>query len=80
MRTNKTDIRLVYDRCVHIKPVYDRCVHIKLIYDWYTTDAYTQIKTDIYIPMVYDHACMQYLNKTGSGIWSMNMGPFKKTF
>lgn len=30
--------------------------------------------------MVYDHACMQYLNKTGSGIWSMNMAPFKKTF
>lgn len=30
--------------------------------------------------MVYDHACMQYLNKTGSGIWSMNMAPFKKLF
>lgn len=27
--------------------------------------------------MVYNHACMQYLNKTGSGIWSMNMGRSK---
>lgn len=52
MPTHLTGIRLVYDRCVYIKLVY-----IRQMRDWYTTDAYTQIKTDIYEWYMTMHAC-----------------------